>query len=205
MAVEVFVRGLLNCIRPVIRVDATHCKGKYKGIMLVAMSIDSNKQVYPMTFGLSDKENDESWTWFMRRLQININVINEVVFVSDRYKSIAKPTALVFLDNFHPLCISIIWVWTLWQNSTRITFVNFMLDAKACRESVFQYYYNKLASYKGVQRHLTKVGLSRWARVYQGGYELWLDDYLYRGVHQHSFKGYTYTTYHHFLEPPGVH
>ena len=62
MAVEVFVRGLLNCIRPVIRVDATHCKGKYKGIMLVAMSIDSNKQVYPMTFGLSDKENDESWT-----------------------------------------------------------------------------------------------------------------------------------------------
>ena len=62
MALEVYIRGFL-------KLHKAHCKGKYKDIMLVAMSINANKQVYPVAFGqLSDKENDESWSWFTRRL-----------------------------------------------------------------------------------------------------------------------------------------
>ncbi|KAA0060748.1 MuDRA-like transposase [Cucumis melo var. makuwa] len=62
MALRAFIRGFLNCIRLVVVVDATHCKGKYKGIMLVPVSIDANKQVCPIAFGLGDKEINESWT-----------------------------------------------------------------------------------------------------------------------------------------------
>lgn len=43
-------------------VDTAHYQKKYKGIILVVVSIDANKQVYPVSFGLGDKENDESWT-----------------------------------------------------------------------------------------------------------------------------------------------
>ena len=46
MALRAFIRGFLNCIRLVVVVDATHCKGKYKGIILVVASIDINKQIY---------------------------------------------------------------------------------------------------------------------------------------------------------------
>lgn len=57
-------------------VDAAHYKGKYKGIMLVLVSININKQVYLVDFGLDDKENDESFTWFMRRLRTTIGDVN---------------------------------------------------------------------------------------------------------------------------------
>lgn len=40
-------------------VDVARCKGKYKDIMLVAVSINVNKQVYPVDFGLGHKENNE--------------------------------------------------------------------------------------------------------------------------------------------------
>lgn len=50
----------LNCSKSIIMVDAAHCKEKYKGIMLVAMSIDANKQIYPIAFRLGDKKNDDN-------------------------------------------------------------------------------------------------------------------------------------------------
>lgn len=65
-------------------VDVAHMKGKYKGITLVAVSIDANKQIYPLAFRLNDKENDDSWMWFMRLLQSTVGVANGLVFVSDR-------------------------------------------------------------------------------------------------------------------------
>lgn len=40
--------------------DVVQCKGKHKGIMLIAVSIDANNQVYPVAFRLGDRENDES-------------------------------------------------------------------------------------------------------------------------------------------------
>lgn len=107
MALRAFIRGFLNCIRLVVVVNATHCKGKYKGIMLVPVSIDANKQVCPIAFGLGDKEINESWTWFIRRLQITITTANRLVIVLDHHKSIAKFIPLVFPDNSHAL-VSII-------------------------------------------------------------------------------------------------
>lgn len=81
MALGASIGGFLNCRRPILVVDAAYCKGNYKGIMLVAMSIDANKQVYPMAFELGDKEKDESWTWFMTRLRTTISAVNGLVFV----------------------------------------------------------------------------------------------------------------------------
>lgn len=43
MTLEAYIRWSLNFIRMILVVDVAHCKGKYKGIMLVAVSIDANK------------------------------------------------------------------------------------------------------------------------------------------------------------------
>ena len=53
--------------------------------MLVAVSIDANKQVYSVAFGLGDKENDESWIWFFTRLRTIIDDVDGLVFVFDRH------------------------------------------------------------------------------------------------------------------------
>lgn len=53
-------------------IDVAHFKGTYKGIMLVVVSIDANQQVYPIAFGLGDKKNDESRTWFMTSLRTTV-------------------------------------------------------------------------------------------------------------------------------------
>lgn len=98
-----------------------------------------------------------------------IGTVNGLVFVSDRHKSIVKSIALVFPDNFHALCIHHLSLNLTMKFNNDNVCANFMLAAKACSESVFQYYWNKSAPYRGVQRYLTNIRLSRWARVYQGG------------------------------------
>ena len=73
--------------------------------MLVAVSNDANKKTYLLTFELGNKKNDVSWTWFMRRLQTTIGVVNGLVFVSYRHKSIVKVIVIVFSHIFYALRI----------------------------------------------------------------------------------------------------
>lgn len=61
----VSINGFLNHEMPVIVVDDTHLKCKYKGILFIAASNDGNEQVFSLAVGISDKENNNSWTWFM--------------------------------------------------------------------------------------------------------------------------------------------
>lgn len=118
-------------------VDSANCKGKYKDIMLVVMSIDANKQIYLVVFGLGDKENDESWMWFLRRLDTTIGHVNGLVFVSDRRKSIVKSIMLVYLDNFHAMCIHHLSMNLMTKFFNNDVCMNFMLAVKAYQESIF--------------------------------------------------------------------
>lgn len=47
MALRASIDGFLTSGRPVIVVDGTHLKGKYKGIMFVAATKDVNEQIFP--------------------------------------------------------------------------------------------------------------------------------------------------------------
>ena len=55
------LRGFTSYIRPVIAVDGTFMKGKYKGTLFIATSLDDNNQLYPVALGVGDSENDASW------------------------------------------------------------------------------------------------------------------------------------------------
>ena len=56
LALEVMIRGLLNCIKPIIVVDATHMKGKYKGIIVVAVSVDAIRKYTRLLFGWATRK-----------------------------------------------------------------------------------------------------------------------------------------------------
>ena len=53
------IRGFRHC-RPVISIDAMHLYGKYKGKLLIAMAIDGNNEVYPLTFTVVESESTET-------------------------------------------------------------------------------------------------------------------------------------------------
>lgn len=46
--------------RPVILVDGTFLTGKYKGTLLMAVSVEPEQQLVPLAFALAESENNES-------------------------------------------------------------------------------------------------------------------------------------------------
>ncbi|KAI9156901.1 hypothetical protein LWI28_013811 [Acer negundo] len=69
MSLGSLIRGFRRCMRPVISVDGTHLKGRFRGTMFVTTAQDGNEQVYPIAFGYSDSENNLSWEWFLEWLK----------------------------------------------------------------------------------------------------------------------------------------
>ena len=46
--------------RPVISIDGTHLYGKYKGVLMIAMTTDANQKFLPIAFVIVDKESGPS-------------------------------------------------------------------------------------------------------------------------------------------------
>ncbi|XP_022155477.1 uncharacterized protein LOC111022608 [Momordica charantia] len=99
------IRGFSSCIRLVLVIDGAHLKGKYKGIIFTAFSVDGNNQIYPIAFGIVDKESDASWSWFLEGLKHFIGEVDGLLFVSDRHVSITKSIREVFLEAVHGICM----------------------------------------------------------------------------------------------------
>ena len=53
----------------VLVVDRTHLRGKFKGVMLNANSIDGNGQICQIAFVMVDGDTDDAWTWFFERVK----------------------------------------------------------------------------------------------------------------------------------------
>jgi hypothetical protein len=55
------VAGFTHCI-PIVSVDATFLIGKYKGTLMVVISMTAENQLLPLAFVLVEGENNESWS-----------------------------------------------------------------------------------------------------------------------------------------------
>ena len=67
MALGPSINDFLSC-KPIITIDATYLKGKYKGVLFVATTKDDNEQIYPVAFGFGNGETVRAWTWFLTNL-----------------------------------------------------------------------------------------------------------------------------------------
>ncbi|XP_022862074.1 uncharacterized protein LOC111382360 [Olea europaea var. sylvestris] len=67
---------------------------------------DGNKQIYPLAWGIVDAETNKSWKWFMSNLKELIGDSEDLVFVSDRKKSIDKAITQLFPLSHHGCRIS---------------------------------------------------------------------------------------------------
>ena len=74
--------------------------------MFIATCKNGNNNVYPIAWGIGDSENGVSWEWFFTKLRSTIgHEIPDLVFVSDRHKSINKAVLIVFPNALHVHCI----------------------------------------------------------------------------------------------------
>ncbi|KAL5573307.1 hypothetical protein UlMin_022904 [Ulmus minor] len=104
IAFDASIKGFQYC-RPVVSIDATHMKGKYRGVLFMAVCHDANQQIFPLAFGIGDSENDVAWTWFLRRIKDVFGERPGHVIVSDRHRSINNAVNEVFPNAFHGICM----------------------------------------------------------------------------------------------------
>ena len=62
---------------------------KYQGTLLIAISYDANNKLVPLAFALVEKENNDSWGWFLRLVWIHVvGPGREVGVISNRHQGI---------------------------------------------------------------------------------------------------------------------
>ncbi|XP_077249170.1 uncharacterized protein LOC143888613 [Tasmannia lanceolata] len=83
-------RAFSRTVKPLILIDVTHLRGKYKGILLAATTLDGDGGLFPLAFAVVENENFDSWLWFLLLLRQRVMPVdknnNEFTISSDRMK-----------------------------------------------------------------------------------------------------------------------
>lgn len=93
-----------------------HLYGKYRGSMLVAVGIDANDQLFSLAFAIVERENNDSWGWFMAYIRVRVMQRPDLGVISDRHRGTYRWTyrightacclaTLVNADPNPPLCL----------------------------------------------------------------------------------------------------
>ncbi|KAL6269645.1 hypothetical protein ACE6H2_026556 [Prunus campanulata] len=172
MAVGACIRGFRSSMRPVIAVDATHLKSKYKGVMFVANAFDGNRNIYPLAFGIGDLETDASWHWFFTKLHEAIGECPNLVIISDRNVSIENVWNKVFPTAQHGICF-----YHMKGNMKRTCnlkkhdhiLMHFEKAAKYYSIAEFDCHFRKIKQKEHVAQYLEEAGLHKWSRAHMDG------------------------------------
>ncbi|XP_042386558.1 uncharacterized protein LOC121978257 [Zingiber officinale] len=95
---------------PLVFLDGTHIKNKYKGCILVVVAKDANDDLFILAYSVIDAENDDNWGWFCFQLKSALLShrfigFHEFTFFSDRHPGIIKAIQLVFPGSHHAYCL----------------------------------------------------------------------------------------------------
>ncbi|XP_057518427.1 uncharacterized protein LOC130799342 [Amaranthus tricolor] len=87
------LEGLFSGCRSVIGVDGAHLKGNYGGVLLSAIALDGNNEMFPLAWGIVSCEDEESWKffiWYLKHVLEPSNRGDNWCIISDRQKGIEK-------------------------------------------------------------------------------------------------------------------
>jgi len=85
-------------------VDGTFLTGKYKGTLMVAVAVTASNRVLPLAFALTEGENNESWSWFLKHVRQHVLGSDRTIcMLSDRHRGLING-ADVQLDGY-PLLV----------------------------------------------------------------------------------------------------
>ncbi|XP_074287923.1 uncharacterized protein LOC141613087 [Silene latifolia] len=103
-----WTKGFLRGCRPIIGVDGCHLKGRFKGMLLSALSLDGNNNLFIIAYAIVGKETTESWSYFFRNLKMAFQregcTKRDWTFISDRMKDVEKALSNVFPTATRRIC-----------------------------------------------------------------------------------------------------
>ncbi|XP_020270844.1 uncharacterized protein LOC109846034 [Asparagus officinalis] len=106
------INGFLNGCRPLIFLDGTFLKDRFKGILLSAVAYDGNQGIFPLAYCICDQENTVNWNWFLQGLWSILyerpdpyNPPHKLVIISDADKGIREAVRKYFPDAIHSRCV----------------------------------------------------------------------------------------------------
>ncbi|XP_070029030.1 uncharacterized protein [Nicotiana sylvestris] len=124
------ISGWNHC-RPVIAVDATFLKSKFRGVLIISVSKDANNQIFPLAFGIAESENKNSYEWYFSKLRNAIGSRENLIFLSDRHQDIAYGIAKVFpVDS--------------WRSRVEEEGITFLVDLNKRTCDCFQFQFDEL-------------------------------------------------------------
>ncbi|XP_048493289.1 uncharacterized protein LOC125493809 [Beta vulgaris subsp. vulgaris] len=102
------VRGFLRGCRPLIGIDGAHLSGYYKGILLSALGVHGNNEIFLIAYGIVDTESTESWEYFFRNLRLCFKKEGcnkeDWCFISDRMRGVDAAVHGVFPKATRRVC-----------------------------------------------------------------------------------------------------
>ncbi|XP_070013492.1 uncharacterized protein [Nicotiana sylvestris] len=158
------IAGWNHC-RPVIAIDATFLKSKYRGVLMISVSKDANNQIFPLAFGIAESENNNSYEWYFSQLRNAIGSRENLIFLSDRHQAIANGIVKVYPESHHGICI-----YHLEQNLKRRKVKSeviklFQSAARVYKRKEFDIYMSDIANVdKKTYDYLMEEPPERWAR-----------------------------------------
>jgi len=92
ICIQALKSGWRAGLRPFIGLDGTFLKGKFKGILLVALGQDSMKHFYPLAWAVVDRETIRTWKWFIELLRNSLGLADGegLTLMSDMQKVILQ-------------------------------------------------------------------------------------------------------------------
>jgi hypothetical protein len=111
MCLEASRRGFLQGCRPVIFVDGTFIKTRYRGQLLTAVGMDPNDCIFPIAVATVEVEDTASWTWFLETLKNDLGIANTEpwTIMSDKQKGLINAVKAVFPESEHRFCVRHMW------------------------------------------------------------------------------------------------
>ncbi|KAH7863403.1 hypothetical protein Vadar_017057 [Vaccinium darrowii] len=101
--------GAFKHCRPVLSVDGTFLTGKYKGVMLIAVTQDAENECVPIALAIMEKEDTENWGWFLNCIRYFVTMRKYLCLISDWAPGLMSymPTDLLWRPPYvyHCYCV----------------------------------------------------------------------------------------------------
>ncbi|XP_074313914.1 uncharacterized protein LOC141649112 [Silene latifolia] len=99
-------RGVIEECRSLIGVDGTHLKRNHGGVLLSAIAVDGNNEIFPVAVGVVEAENKESWSQFFYHLKqvLSESGREDWTIISDRQKGIEPALDQIWPSSYRRFC-----------------------------------------------------------------------------------------------------
>ncbi|KAL3525770.1 hypothetical protein ACH5RR_014142 [Cinchona calisaya] len=99
--------GFLAGCKPIVGLDGCHLRGPHKGILLSAVGIDPNDQLYRIAYAVVEIENKRTWGWFVEELLVDLQIRDQAhwIFITDKQKGLIQASSDLLPGVEHRLCV----------------------------------------------------------------------------------------------------